>query len=110
MTLSNYGLDIRVVNDQIGAASALKMSYAGLTKGLIAVGAAMVGGASRAGLASELRAELERSQPELLAMLRMRMPAMFSKAYRWVAEMEQIGEFLGDAANGTEIFTGAARL
>ncbi len=110
IALSNYGLDIRVVNDQIGAASALKMSYAGLTKGLIAVGAAMVGGASRAGLASELRAELERSQPELLAMLRMRMPAMFSKAYRWVAEMEQIGEFLGDAPNGTEIFTGAARL
>ena len=94
MTLSNYGLDIRVVNDQIGAASALKMSYAGLTKGLIAVGAAMVGGVSRAGLASELRAELERSQPELLAMLRMRMPAMFSKAYRWVAEMEQMGNFL----------------
>jgi putative dehydrogenase len=43
-------------------------------------------------------------------MLRARVPAMFSKAYRWVAEMEQIGEFLGDAANGTEIFAGAARL
>jgi putative dehydrogenase len=48
MALRDYGLDIHVLNDQIGAASALKMSYAGLTKGLIAVGAAMVGGASRA--------------------------------------------------------------
>jgi hypothetical protein len=71
------------------------MSYAGLTKGLIAIGAAMVAGARRAGLSVALRAELERSQPELLRMLRTLVPAMFPKAYRWVAEMEQIGEFLG---------------
>ncbi len=108
--LRGFGLDIVVVDGGIGAASALKMSYAGLTKGLIAVGAAMVGAASRAGLATLLREELARSQPQLLAMLTPRIPAMYSKAYRWVSEMEQIAEFLGGAETGCTIYMGAARL
>ena len=103
------GLEIAVVDGGIGAASALKMSYAGLTKGLIALGAAMIGAASRAGVASALREELEYSQPRLLAMLATRIPAMYPKAYRWVSETEQIAEFLGGAENGGEIYTGAAR-
>ncbi len=108
--LRDYGLDIVILDAPVGAASGLKMSYAGLTKGLIAVGAAMIGGASRAGLASALFAELKRSQPELLAMFGVRVPAMFPKAYRWVAEMEQIAEFLGGPGNGSAIYDGAARL
>ncbi len=109
-TIRTFGLDVAVVDGGIGAASALKMSYAGLTKGLIAIGAAMVGAASRAGLASALREELARSQPQLLAMLTARIPAMYSKAYRWVDEMEQISEFVGDAGTGGTIYMGAARL
>jgi 3-hydroxyisobutyrate dehydrogenase-like beta-hydroxyacid dehydrogenase len=108
--LSSFGLDIAVIDGGIGAASALKMSYAGLTKGLIAIGAAMLGAASRAGLASALRDELARSQPQLLAMLTAMIPAMYTKAYRWVSEMEQIAEFLGGAETGGTIYMGAARL
>ena len=108
--LRSFGLEIAIVDGGIGAASALKMSYAGLTKGLIAIGAAMVGAASRAGLAPALRDELSRSQPQLLAMLTARIPAMYPKAYRWVAEMEQIAEFLGGAEAGGTIYMGAARL
>ncbi len=105
-----FGLDVRVVDGGIGAASALKMSYAGLTKGLIAVGATMFGAASRAGLAPALREELARSQPQLLAMLTAMIPAMYSKAYRWVSEMEQIAEFVGGNTTGGAIYMGAARL
>ena len=108
--LRNYGLDISIIDGAVGAASALKMSYAGLTKGMIALGAAMIAGASRDGVDSALREELARSQPELFAMLARRIPAMFPKAHRWVAEMEQISEFLGGAANGSEIYSGAAQL
>lgn len=110
VALREYHLDVAILDGPIGAASALKMSYAGLTKGLIAIGAAMLGGAARAGLASALRAELERSQPQLLKMLGARVPAMFPKAYRWVAEMEQIAEFLGAPGDGATIYEGAARL
>jgi 3-hydroxyisobutyrate dehydrogenase-like beta-hydroxyacid dehydrogenase len=108
--LREYRLDVAILDGPVGAASALKMSYAGLTKGLIAIGAAMLGGAARAGVAPALRAELERSQPQLLKMLGARVPAMFPKAYRWVAEMEQIAEFLGAPGDGATIYEGAARL
>jgi putative dehydrogenase len=107
--LARLGLEIAVVDGGIGAASALKMSYAGLTKGLIALGAAMIGAASRAGVASALREELARSQPRLLAMLETRVPAMYPKAYRWVCEMEQIAEFIDGAENGGEMYAGAGR-
>ena len=110
MKLRDFGLDVAIVEGGIGAASALKMSYAGLTKGLIAVGAAMFGAASRAGCAAALHEELARSQPQLLAMLTAMIPRMYSKAYRWVAEMEQIAEFVGGDATGGKIYVGAARL
>jgi putative dehydrogenase len=108
--LRECGLDIAVIDGPIGAASALKLSYAGLTKGMLALGAAMVAGAAREGLADALRAELARSQPVVLAWIDRGMPGMFHKAYRWVAEMEEIAEFLGSAKNGAGIYSSAARL
>jgi hypothetical protein len=35
---------------------------------------------------------------------------MFPKAYRFVAEMEEIGEFLGDSTPGGDIYAALARL
>jgi putative dehydrogenase len=108
--LVNYGLDVAVIDGPVGAASGLKMSYAGLTKGLTALGAAMAAGAARNGLGEVLRSELARSQPDLLGRLERSIPQMFPKAYRWVAEMEQIAEFLGGAEAGAAMYEGAARL
>lgn len=89
------GIDYRVIDGGIGAASALKMGYAGITKGVTAIGSAMALGATEAGVAEALRAELADSQPQLLALLQRSVPGMFSKAYRWVAEMYEISAFLG---------------
>jgi 3-hydroxyisobutyrate dehydrogenase-like beta-hydroxyacid dehydrogenase len=108
--LSRYGLDIAVMDAPIGAASGLKLAYAGLTKGFTALAAAMVTAASRHGLAEALRSELARSQPEFLDRMDRSIPAMFPKAYRWVAEMEQIAEFITEGAAGATIYEGAARL
>jgi hypothetical protein len=91
-----------------GAASALKMSYAGITKGTQALGAAMLLAAARAGSAAVLREELQFSQPEMLALLQHFLPAMPAKAYRWVAEMQEIAGFVGDDPAAGEIFAGAA--
>lgn len=90
-------IDLRPIEGGIGAASALKMSYAGITKGLTALGSAMALGAAHAGAAEALRAELEASQPGLLQYFSRSIPDMFDKAYRWVAEMEEIADFLGTA-------------
>ena len=87
LRLNGFGLDTRLVDGPAGAASALKMSYAGLTKGFTALGAAMMLGAERAGCAEALRAELAESQPHFLAWLSRQVPRMYPKAYRWVAEM-----------------------
>ncbi len=108
--LGGFGLDVAVLDGPIGAASALKLSYAGLTKGLIALGAAMVGAAARAGLADALRAELARTQPQILSRLARGIPNMFPKAYRWVAEMEEIAAFLESDEHGAAIYQGVARL
>jgi len=50
-SLREYGLDVRVLEGPLSAASALKMSYAGITKGTQAIGAAMMLTAARAGTA-----------------------------------------------------------
>ncbi len=96
--LTGWGIDLRPIEGGIGAASALKMSYAGITKGLTALGSAMAVGATHAGAAAALRAELADSQPALLRYLDRSVPDMFVKAYRWVAEMEEISAFLGESA------------
>jgi 3-hydroxyisobutyrate dehydrogenase-like beta-hydroxyacid dehydrogenase len=102
--LGEFGLLIRAIEGPIGAASAMKMSYAGITKGLTALGAMMLLAASRGGVAEGLRMELERSQPALLPWLQRSIPAMYSKAYRFVGEMEEIADYVGEDPSAQEMF------
>lgn len=108
--LAQFGLKIHALDGPVGAASAVKMSYAGITKGLQALGAAMMLAASRAGTADDLRAELEQSQPALLAWFDRQLPGMYAKAYRWVAEMDEIAGFVGEDPAAHSMFEGTARL
>jgi hypothetical protein len=106
--LAPFGLKIVALDGPIGAASALKMSYAGITKGMIAISCSMILAAQRAGVSNALYNELSASQAALLAGLARGAPDMFSKAYRWVAEMREISGFAGPDAAEQEIFSGAA--
>jgi L-threonate 2-dehydrogenase len=108
--LARFGLEMPIQPGPIGAASAMKMSYAGITKGFTALGAAMMLAATRAGTADALKAELSSSQPALFGWLTRQTPGMFSKAYRWVAEMEEIARFVGEDPAGRQFYEGAARL
>ncbi len=107
-TLKNFGLDIRVLNGPPTAASALKMSYAGITKGTQALGAVMMLAATRGGTADALFAELKHSQPQTLASLQRSLAIMPPKAYRWVAEMHEIADFVSEDPAGYELYSGAA--
>ncbi len=107
--LAAHGLDIRVLEAPNGAASALKMSFAGITKGVIAVATAMTLAATRAGAQNELRKELADREPALLASLARKVPDMMPKAYRWVAEMQEIAQFVTPEAGG-EIYIGASQI
>src|SRR5258707_1253114 len=106
--LKDFGLDIRVLGGPMSTASALKMSYAGITKGTQALGAAMLLAATRGGTADALFAELQGSQPQMLAWLKRNLALMPPKAYRWVAEMHEIAEFVGEDPSAHELYLGAA--
>ena len=108
--LGQYGLTLPVQPGPIGAASAMKLSYAGITKGFTALGAGMMLAATRAGTADDLKQELLASQPALVGWLTRQMPRMYSKAYRWVAEMEEIADFVGEDPAAREFYLAAARL
>jgi 3-hydroxyisobutyrate dehydrogenase-like beta-hydroxyacid dehydrogenase len=107
-TLRQYGLDVRVLDGPLAAASALKMSYAGITKGTQAIGAAMMLAAARGGSAAALFDELSFSQKEMLAQFKQQLPRMPAKAYRWIAEMQEIAGFVGDDPAARELYQGAA--
>jgi 3-hydroxyisobutyrate dehydrogenase-like beta-hydroxyacid dehydrogenase len=107
--LTEHGLEMRLLGSGIGEASALKMSYAGITKGFTALGAAMMLAATRGGSAAALHAELADSQKALFGWLTRQVPGMYSKAYRWVAEMEEISAFTGEDAAAGALFAAAAR-
>ena len=107
--LAQHGLDVRMMDAPVGAASALKMVYGGLNKGVVALGAAMALAAHRAGVEADFHKELQESQAPLLAQLERGVPDMFAKAYRWVAEMEEIAAFAGREAEA-KTYDGFARL
>jgi L-threonate 2-dehydrogenase len=108
--LRDWDIDWRVIDGPIGAASALKMSYGGITKGTTAIAAAMLLGAARFGCSEALIAELTESQPEMLARMQAGIPRMYDKAYRWVAEMEEISDFLEQNPASRDIYAAIARL
>jgi L-threonate 2-dehydrogenase len=85
------------------------MSYAGITKGTQAIGAAMMLAAARAGSADALFSELQSSQKELFPWLKRQLSMMPPKAYRWVAEMHEIAGFVGDDPAASELYEGAAQ-
>ncbi|HEX7200308.1 MAG TPA: DUF1932 domain-containing protein, partial [Dongiaceae bacterium] len=108
--LRDWGIDLRAIEGPIGAASGVKMSYAGITKGTTAIAAAMLLGAARFGCAEALIAELSDSQPQMLARMRASIPGMYDKAYRWVDEMEEISDFLEQNPPSHDIYAAVARL
>jgi putative dehydrogenase len=108
-TLGQFGLVIRLLDGPLSAASALKMSYGGITKGVTAVAAAMFLAASRGGSADALFRELKESQPQLLTWFSRQLPNMYSKAYRWVAEMEEVSDFAGDNPAAKDMYAAIAQ-
>jgi 3-hydroxyisobutyrate dehydrogenase-like beta-hydroxyacid dehydrogenase len=108
--LAQYGLRISDLHGAVGAASGLKMSYAGMTKGLTALASAMMLAATRFGAAPALAAELAASQPDLLKYVTRSVPDMYPKAYRWVAEMQEIAAFAGEDTATRDIYAAIAAL
>ena len=106
--LNDFGIKVNVIEGPIGAASALKMSYGAITKGMTALGSMMMLAATRAGVGDKLRAELDRTQPALVTQLQRSVPDMFDKAYRFVGEMEEIADFVGEDKQAQQMYQAIA--
>ena len=65
--------------------------------------------ASRAGAAQALRDELAQSQPALTAWFGRQIPGMYAKAYRWVAEMDEVAHFAGGDARTAALYAAIAK-
>jgi putative dehydrogenase len=107
-SLEGRGVRFELMAGPVGAASALKMAYAGITKGMIALGAAMLLAAKRAGCDEAFVAELSVSQAQVLAAFRRSIPDMFAKAERWVPELQEIAQFVGRQRSESAIYDGIA--
>jgi len=83
-------LNTQHINDDIGAASGVKMCYAALHKGFTALATQSLTAAHNLGVMTELQGYLGDSP--LGAYVNSALPVMPPKAYRWVQEMDEIAD------------------
>ena len=108
LELKEYGLDVRPLGDEIGLASAIKMCYASLTKGLTALCTELLTAAELLGVSESLAEEFQLSQSVLYERMERGLPGMPTKARRWIGEMEEISDTFADVGLTPNILTGAA--
>ncbi len=104
----NSLIDSRFVSDQVGAASALKMAYAGWSKGSTALLMTQVALARAEGVESAFFDEMELSLPGIREKLASGSVRSATKAWRFVGEMNEITQSLDDAGLPGAWFAGAA--
>jgi hypothetical protein len=90
-------LEARVIDAGTWSASAVKMAYAGWTKGTSALLLAVRAMARSEGVEDVLLAEWALSQPALADRSRSAARAATTKGWRWVAEMEEIAATMASA-------------
>lgn len=107
--LAAHGLRWTVIDAPVGAAAALKMCFAGINKGLFALGTMMRLAAHEAGVGDALASELARRLPHVHAQLEKGTASVFPRAWRWAPEMREIAAFGTDAPGAADVFEGFAR-
>ncbi|MBO0693737.1 MAG: NAD(P)-dependent oxidoreductase [Acidimicrobiaceae bacterium] len=103
-------IEARVVGDLLGAASALKAAYATWTKASAAMLLAIRAVASAEGVDDALLAEWAQSQPGLDARSAQALRTAESKGWRWVGEMEEIGDLFEAAGQPPGFLRAAAEV
>jgi len=88
--LEAFGIPIRVLGPNTNQASAFKVVYAGLTKGLQGLFVELLMGARRFGLMNEVRAQYEESFPGLLDKISSSIVGLRIHAARRAEEMDEL--------------------
>jgi 3-hydroxyisobutyrate dehydrogenase-like beta-hydroxyacid dehydrogenase len=106
--LNRFGLDVIVLGEQVGLASAIKMCYAALTKGLTALCTELLTAAQVLGVSEALQQEFQWSQAMLYERMEGGLPRMPMKSRRWVGEMEEIAKTFEGVGLTPKMLAGAA--
>jgi 3-hydroxyisobutyrate dehydrogenase-like beta-hydroxyacid dehydrogenase len=101
-------LDTKILGNEIGKASALKMCYAANTKGTVALLAAIVATAETLGVREALFEQWKHDDAALPGQVEKRIQANAPKAWRFVGEMEEISRTFREAGAPGEFHAGAA--
>ncbi len=108
--LDGKGIEVLTLGSEIGAASGLKMCYAGLTKGRWTLQTAVLLAAEQLGLSQALAREFEFSQQAEYKIMRERVPRLPADSERWIAEMEEIAATFAGAGVPPGFHEGAAEI
>lgn len=103
-------MKLRRVGDEIGNASALKMSYASMTKGAYALGLQSFTSAALHHVLEDLRELLSSSAPQHAKFTEGGIVGCAPKAGRWVGEMEEIAETFGEDLFTPDVYNGIAQV
>lgn len=94
---SNGPLETKIIGDEIGKASALKMCYAAYSKGTTALLAAILATAESLGVREELYQQWDGDDPGFVRQAEGRMTRVTAKAWRFEGEMHEIASTFQEA-------------
>lgn len=109
-SLDAPGLELRVVGDEIGTASAIKMSTASFYKGQTAILAQALRAAHANGVLQFVLDDLGRHYPDLVDDAPRMLQSIAAKAGRYVAEMEEISASQAAAGLPPELFAALSKV
>lgn len=110
LALELPGISFIDMGEEVGRASAIKMMYASLNKGVDALLTAVALTAMQLNVDKPLFAELKASQPQLYARMQRGVPFLAAAAERFVPEMHEIAATWSAAGTTGDFHTGAAWL
>ncbi len=103
-------LQTRIMGDEIGKASALKMCYAAYSKGTTALLAAIVAASETLGIREELYQQWDMDNPGFSEQVNQRVKRVTAKAWRFEGEMREIAETFREAGLPGEFHEAAAQI
>lgn len=108
--LAGNGIKFMPMGDDITKASAIKMCYAALTKGMMTLHTGVLVTAELLGISAEIQSELASSQKFHWEAMNNRVSKYACDAGRWAGEMDQISETFGAAGMTPNLHKGAAEV
>lgn len=107
---SNGPLETKIIGDQIGKASALKMCYAAYSKGTTALLATILAASESLDVRDELYQQWELDDPGFFEQVNRRVTRVTAKAWRFEGEMKEIAETFQEAGLPDEFHQAAAEV